>query len=404
MNNYNPNTIIKELEKVILELLVSDPFFGKLLAESVKDIHKDNFGISLIQSEQNIVKLCVNTRYWEYHLKGSDDKQTILLRKKELKKQALHFIFNHDSQISAFDQKAVFITTAELVVNQFLNIEEIEHWFLPKKLPEHKLNPFRPLKYFYKELFKNLTSNELFKTIDFNSWQFDYYKNWKKYQSARSDMELNWCFRKKIILNAFPANHAKTKNSLPTPLIEFIDQLKIENRKTLNWKRILHLFCNSSTRTKLTNTIHRSSKRFGTFPGTRIRNQSRILVAIDTSGSVHGKDLTLFFNEVHQLWRQKAEIQILECDTSIHRKHQYKGVFPEIIKGRGNTDFNAAIQYSNDEFQPDALIYFTDGLGHKPRMKSIKPILWVIKKNGIKSHSKAWNDLPGRKVKIEDRY
>ena len=117
---------------------------------------------------------------------------------------------------------------------------------------------------------------------------------------------------------------------------------------------------------------------------------------------MNADDLNLFFKEIHQLWKQKAEIKVVECDSVIQKEYNYKGILPKVVAGRGNTDFNAPILFSNEVFQPDALIYFTDGFGMKPKLKSIKPLLWIINKNGIKIHSKAWNDLPGRKIKMND--
>ncbi len=271
---------------------------------------------------------------------------------------------------------------------------------LPQDFPDLKLSPFENLSYYYGILSEKGIKNTLKKPFDFQSRHLEYYKSWKIRKEINLDKELEWHFRKQFLLNSFRSDQSTIENSLSTPLISYLTHLKNGDHRSINWKRILRLFCNSSLRTKIVNTIHRGSKRFGTFPGIRIKKQSRILVAIDTSGSIKESDFERFFDEIHQLWKQRVEIRIVECDTIIHQEYNYKGIFPKVVTGRGNTDFNEPIRFSNEVFQPDALIYFTDGFGPSPRLKSLKPVLWVINNVGIKRHSKTWNDLPGRKVKM----
>ncbi len=388
----------KELEQIILNLLINEPFYGRILAKSVKIIEKKCFGISLIQSNQNIAQLYVDPEFWNDQLKSNDEIQTLLLRTNVLKKQILHFIFNHDTQIHDFEKYTNFIASAELVVNQFLQ-EDSDDLILPKLFPRLELRPFQSLEYYYKKLSIGLNTSELTGKIDIDSNHFDFYQNWKTQLETAIDRELKWQFRKQIILDALISKASKEEFDLPRPLVEFLNHFKTENYRPVNWKQVFRLFCSSSKRTKLTNTIRRSSKRFGTFPGTSIRRQFRILVAVDTSKSIKQTEFDLFFTEINHLWKRRAEIQIVECDTIINRQYSYAGGPPKMVTGRGNTDFNEPIRFSN-EVRPDALIYFTDGFGPKPRIKSTKPILWVISKKGIQTHSKAWNDLPGRKVKI----
>jgi len=61
---------------------------------------------------------------------------------------------------------------------------------------------------------------------------------------------------------------------------------------------VLRLFAESSAKTQIKNTIRRPSKRYGTTPGILVRNKQKILVAVDTSGSIRGNELDLFFKEI----------------------------------------------------------------------------------------------------------
>jgi predicted metal-dependent peptidase len=166
----------------------------------------------------------------------------------------------------------------------------------------------------------------------------------------------------------------------------------------VNWRRILKLFANSSSRTKVRNTLRRPSKRYGTNPGIQVKKKQKVLIAIDTSGSIQMDELKEFFNEVYHIWKQGAQVKVVECDTIIHQTYNYRGKTPEKVSGGGGTAFEAPIKYANEEYRPDALVYFTDGYGSNPNIKSNCPILWLLSKNG--SDVSYISDFQGRKVKM----
>ena len=167
----------------------------------------------------------------------------------------------------------------------------------------------------------------------------------------------------------------------------------------LNWRSALRLFVSSSGGNRLKNTIHRPSRRYGISPGIKIGRNKKLLVAIDTSGSVNQKRLNLFFREVHHLWKLGHEISVLECDAAIQRKYFYRGRLPEMVWGRGGTLYEAPIQLANEQIQPDGLLYFTDGYGPVPKLKSRMPLLWIIASQRMEEGP--WDSLPGRKIFID---
>ena len=401
MNNSANNRIRKELDQVIIDLLIHQPFFGRLLAKSVKVIHSAFHGISFMPRGKEVIRLHINPGYWDTQLSAKDEKHCFLLRKTALKKQLIHFIFGHDLLMDDFENETIFCVAAELSVNQLLEADEKIPGIilLPERFPGLQLEPNRDLKYYYEELYENLTSNEIKKLLPPGFIPAEFLKTWKALQLINKPLDQR--FRNQFIFKAF---HSKNviPGQLPLPLVEYVNRLKGDFNPSLNWKRLLRLFYNSSKRTKLVNSIHRNSKRYDTFPGVRIRQHPRLLVALDTSGSIKNTDLKQFFHEIHHLWKQRTEIRVIECDTHIRREYQYNGNIPDRVFGRGNTDFNDPIRYANGAYNPDALIYLTDGFGPKPRLKPDKPVLWVISQKGIKRNSKAWNDLPGRKVKLSE--
>lgn len=191
----------------------------------------------------------------------------------------------------------------------------------------------------------------------------------------------------------------KMHGTLPAGLQAHIDQLLESLKPNVNWKRKLKLFTNNASRTYLKQTVHRVSKRYGTTPSNKITPKCKLLVAIDTSGSVNDDELKEFFGEIKNIHKTKrTEIHVVECDTQIGNKYEYKGEMPEVISGRGGTDFNAPIQYANEELKPDAIIYFTDGYAPNPEVPNRIPILWLISSDGLEEND--WDSLEGRKVKM----
>ena len=168
---------------------------------------------------------------------------------------------------------------------------------------------------------------------------------------------------------------------------------------SLQWRRLLRLYHHNSKKTKLQNTIRRPSKRYHRVPGIKVKNRSKIVVALDTSGSIPNREFQRFFGEIHAIWKTQNEVHILECDDQIQASYPYKGLIPVLVQGRGNTQFDAPIVWANQE-KADLLLYFTDGYGPPPKIKERMPIIWLISSQGIRSNQPEWAYLPGRKLKL----
>jgi len=188
--------------------------------------------------------------------------------------------------------------------------------------------------------------------------------------------------------------------NLPAGLAEKLALILEHMKPRFNWRRLLRLFATSSNSTYIKNTIRRPSKRYGTVPGLKIKRRNRLLLAIDTSGSIQQDELVDFFAEIYFIWRQGAEIRIVECDTIIHKTYDYKGITPDVVHGRGGTSFEAPFIYANETYLPDALIYFTDGFASTLKTPPKYPVLWIISSEGLDKKKGILNDLPEKKLKL----
>lgn len=185
----------------------------------------------------------------------------------------------------------------------------------------------------------------------------------------------------------------QTEKTMPPRIQSFLQRQT--QAPAIPWERVLRQFARKYGNRSLGHTNHRKSKRFGTFPGLRIRKSGKLLVAIDTSGSVGEEQLQGFFTEIWQLHQQGLDLLILESDYTLQRKYTFQGRFPKQVKGRGGTDFNPAIQYAQEQETGDALIYFTDGQAPPPRVPIRLPLLWVFCGSAAVS-MEHWKQFPGQ--------
>jgi predicted metal-dependent peptidase len=435
------NPILDEIAKTSIQLMLKEPFYGHFFSSVLKDVSDKTDSVAISMSGKQMLKLIVNEDYWKEELKGLDEETTKNLRYGAIKHQILHIVFKHLLRISEFGNKQLYGIASDLAANQYINSNQLtEEAIRLEDFPDFKLDRGQSLDYYYKRLAEELDEmsgggggegddsedQENEQENDSNGSKSDERKNQELNQSQQklkdllenpNNRQLNqhkfWdeinkmssAERKMVeamindsILNSVQRMKDKQHGLLPAGLQQYIDLLVESLKPNVNWRRILRLFAASSSRTQLKNTIRRPSKRYGTTPGIKIQRKQKLLVAIDTSGSVNDEELKEFFSELYHIWKQGAEIFVVECDAAIHNKYFYNGRPPTVVSGRGGTDFNAPLAYANDDYQPDAIVYFTDGYANEPHVLTRKPILWMITSQGI--NEDGWDYLPGRKVKM----
>jgi predicted metal-dependent peptidase len=107
------------------------------------------------------------------------------------------------------------------------------------------------------------------------------------------------------------------------------------------------------------------------------------VVAIDTSGSVSNDMLRKFMGEVQVcLDTVKPEkITVIDCDAKIYQVVEFaEGDDVESFSpnGGGGTDFNPVFDHVRKlDSQPEAVVYFTDGMGDFPSEAPPYPVIWV---------------------------
>jgi len=182
------------------------------------------------------------------------------------------------------------------------------------------------------------------------------------------------------------ANEAATKSRGKVP--GHIESLikRLNERPVISWQKELRLLV-GSIKIPFRKTIQRRDRRQPHRYDIRGRISDRtvkIVIVIDTSGSVDKVQLQWIFREIFGIIKNiKFELHIIECDTRVTRV--YKAKTDKDIKlevtGRGGTSFSPAIEYINENLRGiDLALYFTDGYGEyelNPKPKNYK-MLWVL--------------------------
>lgn len=155
----------------------------------------------------------------------------------------------------------------------------------------------------------------------------------------------------------------------------YLDELDPSNQ-SIPWQRIVSRFFRRCGSVELKAEMKFKDRRYDTRPAIRAQRKIRLLVGIDTSGSVQDWYINRVFDEIKPLTRI-CEMEIIQCDNSIHRIDEWNGKPPE-IEGRGGTSFKPVFEYFNSNHTQFAgLIYFTDGFAPYPNQEPKFPVMWI---------------------------
>lgn len=171
--------------------------------------------------------------------------------------------------------------------------------------------------------------------------------------------------------------------SLPGDLIELI---KKAAEGKVDYRAVLRMFRASILSQKRRLTRMRPSRRFGFEQmGSSYDFTTRLLIAIDTSGSVGSEDLGRYLNVITSFFKYGIQqIDVLMFDAKVQGKplaltDAKKNIKELKVSGRGGTDFQAPVNYAVEHPEYDGLIIITDGCASCPDTERLRTkLLWVI--------------------------
>jgi predicted metal-dependent peptidase len=152
----------------------------------------------------------------------------------------------------------------------------------------------------------------------------------------------------------------------------------------VDWKNIFKRFLIGRGRIGTRKTYKRESRRHEGFPGNKKSIGLKCLLAIDESGSIQDGQIMEFYNEIIGINRiTAAEIFVTEFDVSCTMPVPI-GNYKKQVKRikNGGTDFRPVFELA-DRMKIELLVIFTDGKGTAPTVVNQK-VLWVLTKGGKK--------------------
>ena len=157
-----------------------------------------------------------------------------------------------------------------------------------------------------------------------------------------------------------------------------------------NFRAILSRFRATILSTKRHLTRMRPNRRYGfDAMGSQYAYSTRLLVAVDVSGSVPDEDIKKFLAVINRFFKQGIEsIEVIEFDSKIttEKPIALKQATGSIrVTGRGGTNFQPAIDFYYEHEEYDGLVFLTDGYAATPKLpddKRHKPLAWILTTNG----------------------
>jgi len=177
------------------------------------------------------------------------------------------------------------------------------------------------------------------------------------------------------------AQQAQAMGSLPGSIKRLIDAVL---HPAVDWRVLLRHFVEQAARNDYA-WLPPSSRYLAhgiCLPGLHSKELGRIVIAVDTSGSIDTVALNQFAAEISGILEEyEAEIDVVYCDTRI-QGHQAYGRADLPLKlnpiGGGGTDFRPVFEWVATEPDPCCLIYFTDlECDRFPSDTPNYPVLWV---------------------------
>ncbi len=180
------------------------------------------------------------------------------------------------------------------------------------------------------------------------------------------------------------------------------DQILASLNAKIDYRKVLKNFRASILSEKKHLTRFKPSRRFGfEYMGSKREFTTKLLLAIDTSGSITNQNLKNFYGVINKFFKYGIEsIDVLNFDCELQgepvsfKKRQTAFT----ISGRGGTDFQTVFDYAKDHPEYDGVIILTDGYANHPQKKpgTKAKFVWVLTSEAEYNEHKDWMNESGK--------
>jgi predicted metal-dependent peptidase len=386
------------LSKTSKDLMLKEPYYGFFLI-LLNKLWSPNLPTAGVGKQGINYQLLINPTFWE---ELSNEHRMGLL-----KHELLHIAFGHLSIYFKFSDKKLANIAMDMEINQYISADWLPEGGIDiNNYSELNLDLKAGTRYYYDKLRdakdkkdKEGTSgspefDKLCDQMDGDGEGLPDHNTWGEFENlSEAEQKLIEKQTQRLLATAQDQT-VKKQGSIPGEIQGLIKMNDIIPPK-FNWRAYIRRFTGVSTKIFTRKIRRKENKRYSDNPGLRVKMRQKMLLAIDTSGSVNDDELKEFMNEIYHIYKAGVDITILQCDTQIRDILEYKGTFELKVVGRGGTSFDPVLKYFQENRQFTSLIYFTDGECHTS-MKPSGQILWVLSERSELNES-----LPGRVIKLE---
>ena len=184
-----------------------------------------------------------------------------------------------------------------------------------------------------------------------------------------------------------------------------VEMIKASTKAKIDWRNIFAGFRASilSDRRKLTRMKPNRRAGFAQM-GSRREFTTKLLVAVDVSGSISTQSLSYFYGVVNSAFKYGFEaVDVIEFDAGITKVCSLKKKLGEVTAlGRGGTSFNAPVLYAH-EHDYDGLLILTDGYAPEPQIPEgfRTRIIWVCEDKDCYEAHHSWMEKYGRVTVVD---
>lgn len=336
---------MKLISDTIKKLMIQEPYYG-LYASGLKKEYSEDIETAGVCLDGIDYKLLVNRKFFEG--------LTPELRMGVIKHELEHLVFFH-----VIDGKTTYLPMCNNDHNM-MNVAmdlEVQSYIEPQqRWPEcaaeklFKDFPNLPRKMgtkFYIEFLKQIQKydpNNPPKQKEFQGGDFaagqkhlqegsgNSHNQWGDLSDTQKELAKSQIeFQAKEVAKAT----SKSRGTWPAELTEMLEGLLKPKPPVFNWKAYFRRLLGIAFDIYQKKTRRKESLRFPESPGLKRKKKHKLLVAIDTSGSVCEEELQDFFSEIYHIWKAGADVHVLECDAKINKEWDYKGKPPKVVTGRG---------------------------------------------------------------------